>query len=93
MFYIAALNRWNSKHPGTHVTARAPKDTAGPDEKTFLTYVDDARRTAMLSPLSSKDYRASVYRPDEFDKLLTSGNPDLKTNFVFRGRQIIGLPI
>ncbi len=80
-FYVAALDRWNTEHSGT------------PDEKTFLTYVDNARRAAMLSPKSSPAYRASVYRPDEFDKLLVSGNLDLKTNFVFRGFQIVGLPV
>ena len=91
-FYIAALARWNSERPGIHATACASKDITGPDEKTFLAYVGNARRTAMLSASSSKDYRASVYRPDEFDKLLTAGNFDLKTDFVFRGCQINGLP-
>ena len=91
-FYRAALDRWNAEHPGTNATACAPKDIAGPDEKTFLTYVDAARRSEMLNS-SSKDYRASVYRPDEFDKLLAGGNLDLKTGFVFRGCQITGLPV
>lgn len=91
-FYRAALDRWNSEHPGTNATACTPKDITGPDEKSFLTYVGAARRTDMLNSLS-KDYRASVYRPDEFDKLLVSGNLDLKTDFVFRGCQITGLPV
>ncbi len=92
-FYVAALDRWNTDHPGIHATACSPKDIAGPDEKTFLTNVDNARRAAMLSPKSSPAYKASVYRPDEFDKLLVSGNLALKANFIFRGFQIIGLPV
>ena len=89
-FYRAALDRWNLEHPGSNATACLPKDQSGPDETTFLSYVCAARRSEMLRS-SSKDYKASVYRPDEFDKLLASGNLDLKTEFVFRGCRISGI--
>jgi chitosanase len=82
-FYRAALDRWNAEHPG-----KDPKDR---DEKTFLRYVNESRRQEMLNS-KSKDYKASVYRPNEFDKLLDSGNLDLKADFPFRGCTIKGIP-
>jgi chitosanase len=89
-FYRLALNRWNAEHPGTVATACAPKDAAGPDEKTFLNYVGEARRAEMLRS-SSAAYKASVYRPNEFDTLLGAGNMGLTGDFTFRGCSIKGL--
>lgn len=89
-FYRLALNRWNAEHPGTVATACSPKDATGPDEKTFLSYIGEARRAEMLSS-SSAAYKASVYRPDEFDKLLNAGNLGLTGGFTFRGCSIGGL--
>jgi chitosanase len=79
-FYSAALSRWTAENPGT-----------APDEKTFLRYVNAARRSAMRKS-TSRDYQASVYRPDEYDKLLEQGNLNLTSDFLFRGCSIKGLP-
>lgn len=89
-FYKSALARW-IEQAGSGCSACAPKDSAGPDEKTFLRYVNNARRNEMLAS-SSPAYRASVYRPNEYDKLLDAGNLDFKQDFIFRGVPIKALP-
>jgi len=90
-FYNSALTRWKGEDTGSQCSACAPKDTAGPDEKTFLRFVNAARRSEMLAS-SSAAYRASVYRPDEYDKLIEADNLDFKKDFVFRGIPIKALP-
>jgi hypothetical protein len=90
-FYRAALSQWNAQHPGATATCCSPKDPHGPDEKSFLLAVNAARRSEMLQS-ALPAYRATVYRPDEYDKLLNDDNLFFKKNFVFRGVAIQALP-
>ena len=90
-FYRSALAKWIASRPGAQCTACQCKDANGPDEPTFLRFVNAARRAEMQAS-SSPAYRASVYRPNEYDKLLDAGNLDFKQDFVFRGVPIKGLP-
>lgn len=91
-FYRAGLAQWIAEHKKSTCTACQPKDATGPDEITFLRYVNAARRKEMLAPTSSKAYKASVYRPNEYDKLLDAKNLDFKQDFVFHNVPIKALP-
>ncbi len=42
-------------------------------------------RASEMQASSSPAYRATVYRPNEFDKLLDAGNLDFKQDFSFAG--------
>lgn len=89
-FYRSAIARW-MKEQNCTCTACKPKDPNGPDEVTFLRFVNAARRTEMLGS-SSPAYRLTVYRPNEYDKLLDAGNLDFKQDFVFKGVAVKALP-
>lgn len=54
--------------------------------------MNTARRAEMQSPSSCPGYCATVYRPNEYDKLLDAGNLFFKTDLIFKGFQVKALP-
>lgn len=90
-FYRSAIAHFMAQNPGVTCASCKPKDLNGPEEVAFLRAVNAARRSEMLAS-SSKDYQKSVYRPNEYDKLLDANNLDFKSDFVFRSCPIKGLP-
>jgi hypothetical protein len=95
-FAKMALDKWNTDNKAK-ATAAQPKDPHGPDEKTFLQYMNDARlqvtKDKWYDPppkdrkLTKKEkarrdtYISLSKRPKIFNQLLTDGNLQLNQDF------------
>lgn len=91
-FSKRALEKWSdSQDLSPPATACKPQDLKGPSEKEFLYLVNAERRTTMQN--SSNDlYKATIYRPDSFDRLLDQGNMNMDKDFNLRGQHVKGMP-
>lgn len=72
-------------------TACSPCDPDGPSEADFLQALNDQRRKYVAG--LGGDAAKSTYREDFFDDMLSSGNTDLKQDFVVRGLPVKGLGV
>lgn len=87
-----AMARWNEDHPGKNARKIDPDGVDGPTEEEFLRLVNATRRAYLLD--LGEDAAKSVYRPDDYEKLLDPGGPGMNLNqdFTFRGQSFSGLP-